>query len=88
VIDVELGRLDSRLPELDAHSRSELQATVRRVVDKLLHNPTVRIKQLAGRTPESSYADALAELFALDRAAVDAVTRARVTDETGPRELP
>jgi glutamyl-tRNA reductase len=88
VIDTELARLDSRLPALDAASRSELQATVRRVVDKLLHNPTVRIKQLAGRTAESSYADALAELFALDRAAVDAVTRARVTDEASPMERP
>ena len=40
------------------------------------HEPTVRIKQFAGRIPESSYAEALAELFALDPAAVEAVTRA------------
>jgi glutamyl-tRNA reductase len=56
------------------------------VADKLLHNPTVRIKQLAGHTAESSYADALAELFALDRAAVDAVTLARVVQDSVPAE--
>jgi glutamyl-tRNA reductase len=47
VVDVELGRLDGRLPGLDSAVRTELTRTVRRVVDKLLHAPTVRIKQLA-----------------------------------------
>ena len=49
------------------------------MADKLLHEPTVRIKQLAGRAPEASYAEALAELFALDPSAVEAVTRAGET---------
>ena len=89
VVDAELARLAARLPELDTTSRAELEATVRRVADKLLHNPTVRIKQLAGHTAESSYADALAELFALDRAAVDAVTLARVVqDSTSAEDQP
>jgi len=43
----ELLRLDNRLPELDAAHRDEVAKTVRRVVDKLLHAPTVRVKQLA-----------------------------------------
>jgi glutamyl-tRNA reductase len=74
VVSAELARLDARLPGLDPAAREEVEHTVRRVAHKLLHTPTVRIKQLAGQTAESSYADALAELFALDPSAVDAVT--------------
>ena len=48
---------------------------MRRVADKLLHQPTVRVKELANETGAVSYATALAELFALDPEAVDAVTR-------------
>ncbi|WP_019852678.1 glutamyl-tRNA reductase [Actinopolyspora mortivallis] len=66
VVDSELLRLDSRLPELDADVREELSRTVRRVVDKLLHTPTVRVKQLAAAPGGAGYADALRELFELD----------------------
>jgi glutamyl-tRNA reductase len=76
VVAAELERLWSRLPDLSPAERDEVIHSVNRVADKLLHEPTVRIKQFAGRSPESSYADALAELFALDSAAVQAVSRA------------
>jgi glutamyl-tRNA reductase len=66
VVDAELLRLDSRLPDLDEAVRGELAKTVRRVVDKLLHTPTVRVKQLASAPNGDSYAEALRELFALD----------------------
>jgi glutamyl-tRNA reductase len=66
VVDSELLRLDSRLPDIDAPTREELSRTVRRVVDKLLHAPTVRVKQLASQPGGSGYADALRELFELD----------------------
>jgi len=75
VVAAELERLFARLDELDDDQRAEISRTVRRVADKLLHEPTVRVKELAGRAPESTYAEALAELFALDPAAVEAVTR-------------
>lgn len=75
VVGAELERLWSRLDSLSPHERDEVERTVRRVADKLLHEPSVRIKELAGRSLESSYADALAELFALDPAAVDAVIK-------------
>ena len=75
VVDAELARLDARLPELDEAARAEVQQAVRRVADKLLHEPTVRVKELANETGAVSYAAALAELFALDPEAVDAVTR-------------
>lgn len=68
VVDAELLRLDKRLPALDADVRDELARTVRRVVDKLLHAPTVRVKQLAAETQGTDYASALRELFELDPA--------------------
>ena len=47
VVEGEMMRLESRLPGLDDPQRDEVARTVRRVVDKLLHAPTVRVKQLA-----------------------------------------
>jgi glutamyl-tRNA reductase len=76
VVEAELLRLDHRLPELDAAHRDEVARTVRRVVDKLLHAPTVRIKQLASAPGGDSYAEALRELFELDQTSVDAVATA------------
>lgn len=76
VVTAELLRLDHRLPGLDAAQREEVACTVRRVVDKLLHAPTVRVKQLASSPGGDSYAEALRELFALDPDAVDAVATA------------
>jgi glutamyl-tRNA reductase len=74
VVDAELLRLDSRLPDLDDAVRGELARTVRRVVDKLLHTPTVRVKQLASGPNGAGYAAALRELFALDPQAAAAVS--------------
>jgi glutamyl-tRNA reductase len=74
VVEAELLRLDNRLPGLEATHRDEVARTVRRVVDKLLHAPTVRVKQLASAPGGDSYAEALRELFELDPQAVDAVS--------------
>ena len=76
VVEAELLRLDNRLPGLDSAQRDEVGRTVRRVVDKLLHAPTVRVKQLASAPGGDSYAEALRELFELDPTAVDAVATA------------
>ena len=75
VVDAEMERLSTRLPQLDEVARAEVLQSVRRVADKLLHQPTVRVKELANESGAVSYATALAELFALDPEAVDAVTR-------------
>lgn len=75
VVDAELERLFSRMPGMDATSRAEVEQAVRRVADKLLHQPTVRVKELANEAGAVSYAAALAELFSLDPEAVQAVTR-------------
>jgi glutamyl-tRNA reductase len=87
VVDTEMSRLRSRLPEdLDPAVHQEVEHAVRRVADKLLHQPTVRVKELANETGAVSYAAALAELFSLDPDAVEAVTRPEVPDETGRTE--
>ena len=81
VVDAELLRLDTRMPELAPAARAEVAATVRRVVDKLLHAPTVRVKELAEEPGGHTYAEALRELFDLDPAVPAAVTKAAITVE-------
>ena len=75
IVEGEMERLLTRLPDLDPAVRGEVEHAVRRVADKLLHQPTVRVKQLANEAGAVSYAAALAELFSLDPDAVEAVTR-------------
>src|SRR5215211_3148737 len=65
VVDAELLRLSTRLPDLDVRHRGEIARTVRRVVDKLLHEPTVRVKELAADPGGTDYAGALRALFGL-----------------------
>jgi glutamyl-tRNA reductase len=79
VVDAELLRLGTRLPGLPAEVRAELSRTVHRVVDTLLHTPTVRVKQFGEGPAGSGCAAALRELFALDlqpRVALDAAPAA------------
>ncbi|GAA3889473.1 glutamyl-tRNA reductase [Saccharothrix violaceirubra] len=83
VVDAELLRLDSRLPALDGTVRAELAKTVRRVVDKLLHTPTVRVKELAAAPGGDGYADALRELFGLDPQMPSAVSSPHTTRPKG-----
>ena len=78
VVDAELARLVGRLSEesLSGHALEEIARTVRRVVDKLLHAPTVRVKELASAPGGEDYEVALRVLFDLDPRAVEAVARA------------
>jgi glutamyl-tRNA reductase len=74
VVAAEMERLDHRLPELDAATRLEFQHAVHRVVEKLLHTPTVRVKELTSNGQGEDYAAALRELFDLDPHTVAAVS--------------
>jgi glutamyl-tRNA reductase len=78
VVRSELVRLNGRVPDLDERERTEIALTVTRVVEKLLHVPTVRVKELATEPGGQAYADALGKLFDLDLESVEAVTRADV----------
>ncbi|WP_420041007.1 glutamyl-tRNA reductase [Gordonia sp. MP11Mi] len=74
VVEGEILRLQSRLPDLDQIQRDEVAKTVRRVADKLLHAPTVRVKQLASTGRGDHYAEALRELFELKPGATESVS--------------
>lgn len=75
VVETELTRLAHRMPGLDETVRSEVELTVHRIVEKLLHTPTRRVKEFAMDGSGPDYASALRELFDLapaDVANVDA----------------
>ena len=74
VVDAEMARLAGRLQPEDHRTLQEVERAMRRVVDKLLHAPTVRVKELAGSPGGDSYEDALRVLFDLDPAVIAAVT--------------
>jgi glutamyl-tRNA reductase len=66
LVEEELVRLEHRMPDLSEAERAEVRRSVHRVVDKLLHTPTVRVKEMARDGQGGSYARALSELFDLD----------------------
>jgi glutamyl-tRNA reductase len=74
VVASEMERLDHRLPALDEVTRREIRHSVHRVVEKLLHTPTVRVKELTSDGHGEDYAAALRELFDLDPHTVAAVS--------------
>ena len=79
VIEAELARLYGRLADADDNVRREVAVAVRRAVEKVLHAPTVRVKELASTPEGDQYANALRELFDLDPATVESVAAVRKT---------
>ncbi|GAA2064021.1 glutamyl-tRNA reductase [Williamsia deligens] len=87
MVEAEILRLETRLPGLDEPQRDEVAKAVRRVVDKLLHAPTVRVKQLASTPNGDHYAEALRELFELTPGAAESVSAPETglaVDEAAP----
>lgn len=80
LVSSELTRLERRVPDLDEHERAEVRLAVHRIVEKLLHHPTKRVKELAG-AGEDSYAAVLIDLFDLDHYETATVTRTNVLPE-------
>jgi len=76
VVGAELTRLNGRLGGLDPQVSREIARSMERITDKLLHSPTVRVKELAGAPGGESYAAMLRVLFDLDPDAVRAVAQA------------
>ncbi len=75
VVAAEIARLESRVGDLSVDQQAAVRQAMHRVADKLIHAPTVRVQQLVADTPEGlTYADALADLFALDPGAVTRIT--------------
>jgi glutamyl-tRNA reductase len=65
VVETELGRLRRRTPDLTEAERAEVDRAIHRIVEKILHTPTTRVKELAGQGNGASYAAALSDLFDL-----------------------
>lgn len=61
----ELARSEARLRELDPRQRAAVEALSKAVVAKLLHEPTVRVKDAAGTVRGERLAEALRTLFDL-----------------------
>ena len=61
----ELDRLGSRLSGLDETQRAAVEALTKGIVAKLLHDPTVRLKDAAGTAKGDRLSDALRDLFDL-----------------------
>ncbi|MFL6090577.1 MAG: glutamyl-tRNA reductase [Aeromicrobium sp.] len=75
VVETEAERLSSRMPDLRADELAEVRRSLQRIADKLIHAPTIRVQELIDGPAGLTYAEALTDLFALDPAAVEAVTR-------------
>jgi len=61
----ELERVDGRLAELDDRQRATVEALTKGIVAKLLHDPTVRLKDASGTAKGDRLAEALRDLFDL-----------------------
>jgi glutamyl-tRNA reductase len=72
IADAELDRNQKHLDELAPECQEKVNRMVYRIVNKLLHEPTVRLKASAAEGNGVAYAHALRELFALDSAPVSA----------------
>ncbi len=66
IVDLEMVRLETRLPQLSERERHEVHRSLQRLAEKFLHRPTVRVQQFAAEEHQVDYAAALRELFALD----------------------
>jgi glutamyl-tRNA reductase len=62
----EIARLEGRTRELGEAERELLETITRRIVAKLLHEPTVNLKSAAGTARGEALADAFRELFGLE----------------------
>jgi glutamyl-tRNA reductase len=65
VVSTELRRLAGKRPELDDDQRADIARTLHRVVQRLLHEPTVRVRQRASEPGGEAFASVLRELFDL-----------------------
>jgi glutamyl-tRNA reductase len=66
VVSTELRRLAQKRPELTEAQRAEVAHSLNRVVKRLLHQPTVRVRQLAAQPDGEAYTRLVRELFELD----------------------
>ncbi len=71
IVEQVLRENESRWESLSPADRERLATMARAVVSRLLHDPTVRLKDSAGEAGSYRYVNALRELFALDAELAD-----------------
>jgi glutamyl-tRNA reductase len=69
--ELEIERHRAKLDALDPAASEAVEQLTRSIVNKVLHEPTVRVKDAAGSARGEVYADALVQLFGLDVADPD-----------------
>jgi glutamyl-tRNA reductase len=63
----ELARVDTRLAGLSEHDRKAVESLTSQIVNKLLHLPTIRMKEAAAAGADGgAYADVVRDLFGLE----------------------
>ncbi|MDX1437651.1 MAG: glutamyl-tRNA reductase [Anaerolineales bacterium] len=62
----ELEKAFRRLPDLDPAGQQQLDLLTQSIVKKILHNPTIRLREAAGDSSGTDYADVTRKLFGLD----------------------
>ena len=62
----ELDRFRSRLDGLDARQQAAVEALTKGILAKVLHEPTVKLKDLAGTPRGDRLAEALRTVYDLD----------------------
>lgn len=81
IADAEFDRLTHKLGDgVNEEALAEIRKALSRTVDKILHNPTVRVKELAVNETSTDYAAALSTLFDLTTGEV--ATRPATTSAT------
>ena len=66
VRDSELARFDARLEGLDERQREAVEALAKGLVNKLLHRPTITLKEHAGTPTGDRLSEAMRQLYDLD----------------------
>lgn len=65
IADAELARFAAKFADLEETEREAVEAMARGIVNKLLHEPTVRLKNAAGHARGDRLAESLRDLFDL-----------------------
>ncbi|MEO7125892.1 MAG: glutamyl-tRNA reductase [Nakamurella sp.] len=79
LIDREIGRLSQRLPD---EVMAEVQRSLRRIANSLLHTPTIQARTLARDGHGERYVDALHTLFGIDIPGADKGSALSTTAES------
>ena len=62
----EVDKAMRRIPDLSPEAEQRIDALTKSIVQKILHNPTIRLREVAGSSQSSDYADITRGLFGLD----------------------